>query len=571
MKRNAFVLGLTLALLCGPVLTDLAAGGHRRAFHYVAADAFYYLTVARNMADHGTVSFDTQRGTNGFHPLWQVGLGATYAGGRVLGLGDHHMVTLSVLLSLLLLALGVVLLARAMQRASGGHITPLFALVPLGIYGLLVSPMWLSFSPKALALQNLGEGTMPLYGTLWSYANGMETGAVICAFGLLAFLYVTRPFLDSDLNAVLYGLVLSLLILSRLDHVFMAAPFAAAATLQAWTDPTKRRLRRTGLLLAGLCAPVALYLLLSWVTIGSAFPLSGRVKTTFPLLSNDYINLLKTFDQHLRSGKWLALGWRLTQLFVPMIVAALYLPRAFRLGAARGGVALSVRYHEDRFEQFVAFWALGVLLLGLYNLLYVPHGHHGHWYFPVSTLFVTLAVIQSLSRLRLHDVLSRRYGLAACAVACAALSLLFFARLHRTPDYHHRLQAFFFEEAPRVRQYYQGSPIRLYSVDDGIVAFGTGFPTLSGTGLTADREAFFQHQAGRLGNLAVSRGHDRFTSFTYLNANPGGLHPRTPSARIGQWLRRAYRLEHPERYHFSIEYQSPHLQFGIIRVTHRDR
>ena len=34
-----------VALLCGPIVVDLATQGRRRPFTYLASDAYYYLTV----------------------------------------------------------------------------------------------------------------------------------------------------------------------------------------------------------------------------------------------------------------------------------------------------------------------------------------------------------------------------------------------------------------------------------------------------------------------------------------------------------------------------------------------
>ncbi|MGO9153724.1 hypothetical protein, partial [Mycobacterium sp.] len=40
--------------------------------HFVTDDMFYYLTVARNVADGQTISLDGRNPTNGFHPLWLI-------------------------------------------------------------------------------------------------------------------------------------------------------------------------------------------------------------------------------------------------------------------------------------------------------------------------------------------------------------------------------------------------------------------------------------------------------------------------------------------------------------------
>jgi hypothetical protein len=79
--------GLAIALFCLPVLVDLIVHS-RRVFGYLAPDAFYYLTVARNHWQTGQWSFDGEHRTNGYHPLWQWLLSLLYGLVHELG-GDE--------------------------------------------------------------------------------------------------------------------------------------------------------------------------------------------------------------------------------------------------------------------------------------------------------------------------------------------------------------------------------------------------------------------------------------------------------------------------------------------------
>ena len=109
--RSRWVIGSALGLLCVPVLVDLVVSGKRRLFSYFAADAFYYLEVARNWAHNGTLSFDGQRATNGFHPAWQLLFGGAYRIGQAIGLGDTAMLYVDLLL--------VPCFPRVRDRAAG--------------------------------------------------------------------------------------------------------------------------------------------------------------------------------------------------------------------------------------------------------------------------------------------------------------------------------------------------------------------------------------------------------------------------------------------------------------------
>src|SRR4051812_4084867 len=177
------VLAIALGVLCVPVLLDLALSGKRRPFGYAAADTFYYLNIARNIARHGSFSFDGQHATNGFHPLWQLLTGALAFVVELLGSG-RQLLPAAILLSLALVTAGIGLLGAAF--ADEGALTPWFALVPVGVYGLLLAPFWIA---RLDVIGTSMEGPFPVYGTLWSYANGMESGAVLGAFGLCAYLH----------------------------------------------------------------------------------------------------------------------------------------------------------------------------------------------------------------------------------------------------------------------------------------------------------------------------------------------------------------------------------------------
>ena len=124
---------------------------------------------------------------------------------------------------------------------------------------------------------------------------------------------------------------------------------------------------------------------------------------------------------------------------------------------------------------------------------------------------------------------------------------------------------FFNEEAPRIRAYYEarGDSPKLLSNDDGIVAFATGFPTMS-TGLALDSEGVRHLRAGTLFELAQKRGHDRLTSLYYGDFS---RFSGTPGSR--QHFARRWRIRNPDRFEMELEYSAPHLGFGIVRVQQR--
>ena len=75
---STFVLAVTCLILAVPILIDVLRSPRLRPFGYVAADTFYYLSVARNIVEHGSPSMDGLHPTNGFHPLWQIATSLVY-------------------------------------------------------------------------------------------------------------------------------------------------------------------------------------------------------------------------------------------------------------------------------------------------------------------------------------------------------------------------------------------------------------------------------------------------------------------------------------------------------------
>jgi hypothetical protein len=68
-SRCEVALALAVMLYLAVPAAAFAARGSRAVFSFLAADAFYYLTIAANVHAHGIVSYDQIHPTNCFHPL----------------------------------------------------------------------------------------------------------------------------------------------------------------------------------------------------------------------------------------------------------------------------------------------------------------------------------------------------------------------------------------------------------------------------------------------------------------------------------------------------------------------
>jgi hypothetical protein len=171
---------------------------------------------------------------------------------------------------------------------------------------------------------------------------------------------------------------------------------------------------------------------------------------------------------------------------------------------------------RDRFSEVLKLSAPAVVLLAAYDFFFVDSTAHGHWYFPVSIVFVSLVV------LRLAGERPSPGGGAAwlTAGATATVCVYSFFVINGRFNYNTFYGDFFFDEAPKIRAFYAGKPAGILEVDDGIIAFSTHLPCMSGSGLNLDREAFRFYRRGELFRLASARGYDRVASLAYISQRP---------------------------------------------------
>lgn len=303
-----------VALLVVPTVVDWVATGPSRLFGYVATDTFYYLVVGRNIGLHGVVAFDGTNLSNGFHPAWQALVAVPYAL-RLISSPSLADVIVVLVLSLGCVAGALSLLSRALAREDGS-LHPAFVMLPFGAYALLVAPAWLTLSLEQLKAQNVFEGSEPLYGTLWSSVNGMETPLVLLAFAALFWVWVRGV----EARPTLFGGLLGLLGLARLDHLLIAGPLFLLA---GWKlrGHTRSLLR----LSVAFALPVATYMLANRVVFGGVVPISGSMKSSAPLLTPE------TFDTAIGvmnaaftpDRPPIYIYWRVLQLLIPTLVALL--------------------------------------------------------------------------------------------------------------------------------------------------------------------------------------------------------------------------------------------------------
>jgi hypothetical protein len=496
---------VTCALLLVPVLVDLALSPRYRPFGYAAGDTFYYLGVARTAIEQFSLSTDGLHATNGFHPLWQLATIVVYGVCHVFGHGDAALlVTIGV--SLLCVTGALWLLAEAFQLACGRVPTAL-VILPIGVYGLIASYYWRVGPPNA---EGGLEGPLPVYGTMYSFVNGMESGFTLLAFGLLARTFLRREG-DSSLAAGLKcGAACAFLCLARLDHAaFVLTP------LLLWTLELFQARPRYRFVLGALAAavlPIALYCGINWLYAGAALPISGTQKSRFPMPYLDQLGHAIELLKAPLAPMIPPLVYRILPLVLCPLWALAYVAIVTRVRVGERALSWGMRGFTTRLDAFLVKMAPGIVLIALYDLLYVFG--IGHWYFPVSCLYLSLTVV-SLASAVAQRIQLPRYMPAVSLAALSALGLLLFQRFQLKPDYHRKFAEFYWETAPRVRKHLAGKVPKLVEVDDGIVAYALHVPSVSAIGYLLDVEAMRAQKARRLFDVAYHRGFSAVSTFYY--------------------------------------------------------
>lgn len=216
---------------------------------FVPDDSLFYQVIAQYIAESGVSTFNGLIETNGYHPLWMI--------------------------------INVV----AVYIANIIHIDPLYVigfifqlLVGASIYFLFrLHELWSEFTVALSAL-------IVIFIFL---ANGilqnMES-ALALFFVLYTLLYYLKHDMHSVKQFVFLGALLGLVVLSRLDLIFFGLLFTVSFL---WRERESIRQKPQLLLLfiIGGLAIVVPYLVYNYTVFGSIMPISGALKSSYPVVT----------------------------------------------------------------------------------------------------------------------------------------------------------------------------------------------------------------------------------------------------------------------------------------------
>jgi hypothetical protein len=582
-KQATVVVVSTLFLLVVPVIVDLLRHTttlQKRLFAYSAPDTFYYLTVARNLGLHGKSSFDGEHLSNGYHPLWQLITALPYAL-HLPGANSPWVLAYLLIIAMGLQCTALVLWSRVFQRKNG-TLSWFFAFLPAGVFAFLSSPFWLSLSEKSLEEANLGEGAQPVYGSLWTFLNGMETSLVLLSFAWVAWLATREKPLD---NPIRFGLALITFTFSRLDHIFFAGIILAGISLghMRRENTWRARLREPALATLAFAGPLFLYLGLNSYFFGSALPLSGRSKTTLPFISIENFDVTRKYINNVLLAHSIRLDdhWRVMQLVLPLLAALVTPLIVTRIRIRQRQILLSWAHPAPQRSVFLLLTAIGIVILAAYNGLFVYAYSVGHWYFPISCFFMSLLTLHAWERIRLFWSKRRKQAANSPAAlrrarffrfAVPIVTLVFTGTLfyffHRTTNYHARYAKFAIDSGEEFRQFLKQNNAKIIDSDDGILAWVGEVPAMSGTGLALDLEAALARRSPEgMMPLALARGYEYAGTLVYVDISK--LKGKRPK-EVVDWMSGTgafLQLGRLKDYEWRVAFQTPDRDFALVKAT----
>jgi hypothetical protein len=545
---------LAAALL--PPVCAISAAGLPSIFRFFAADAFIYFTIAAK-SQPGFYTFDGIHPTNGFHPLWQVLLQGTFQVFGLSGAKDLQLIA-AFWLSVALVAAGGLAIAQAVLRWTGSVLAAVLT-VP-GLFGMA---MMLAGWPA---------------GTLWSFMNGMESPGSLFFFGLL-LLYLSRrnapPLVTAtgvDRNALLLLSLLSIgIVFSRLDDIFLPAIFAIWLLLA--NAPVENRIRAALWFALPLGSALLAYLAFNAIAVGQAMPISAAAKFDFrtPLLNLGFLGsslhalvpdvLYDPFSGNEGDFKVADVNWRNAQMLGPVIAARVLLANMRWLEIDRA----------PRFAAWMRLLLLYVMAKGIYNFLFVPLIHQGHWYYPLSIAVVNVAGAVLLARLVTHWA-GRKPALGRLALPVAGLATAAFLAAFTLGRADAGGEAKFlelFRNGPRIAATLERlvPQPRIVEADDGIIGYALGLPTMSGFLFATDPAAYRAYAEGRLLDEASRRGYQLIGSLYYLrNVPTADLTPEKIPDILRERLFNATRWD-LDGFEFALAYRDAASGAVFIRFT----
>lgn len=450
-------------------------------FNALAADSYYYAALSRNFLLYGFFGIDGQTASNGFMPLWQIIVTALDFG--LAGPGTAPVTLLSAMLamSLVLMIFGVALFVWFVSQCFGAR----FALITLplicpGAAFFAFEHAYHQFNPIGL---HSGQ-------SMWSFANGMESALGLALFALFVPIAVRAldPATATHRNAFVAGGLAFLIMMARLDDVFVGIAFGLCLLPVAWRHKDTRLVLRFAMLpLLGTAA----FLGLNTLTAGHPLPTSGMLKTQLFGFPNGWAEFTAI-------GTIQAVDTRLMPLLVAVLVGTM------------GVLSQLKQAHQGWDTPLIRMLSIYLILKAGFLLSSVPLYEQGYWYFTNLIAAINLLCVLALARFGSNTISIRTTALVApvLLLITGAAAQNASAQLKRYPEGNYTTvnRDICTDPAPFQNVIPDGS--RIIDTGDGVYGFCLGHSAVTLTGL-ADSGSFnnLRNEQGFF-PAALSQGHD---------------------------------------------------------------
>jgi len=294
-------------------------------WHPFIEDAYYALSVSRNLASGSGLTIDGETWTNGFQPLTTIIYAVPFLGPQ----SDPETLRIILILQWLALQLTAVTVGLIVRTFVSGS----------------------QFSSYAF-----GTGFLTLTGSFFvinTSLNGLETGALLLAYAIM-WRYFQIHDLANARSALIFGVLLGVTGLVRIDSLVVALVVAVGVLLMYG-------LRSVVTMLTATFVVIFPWLLYGLVLAGNPIPSSGRAQTSVEFSG---FRLERIMEALAAAGiPWLPIS-NLAPSFSTVI-------RLIVLITLVVGFVLITRNHpmqnaDTKTQAFALFLASGVLLLATY-------------------------------------------------------------------------------------------------------------------------------------------------------------------------------------------------------------
>lgn len=235
-------------------------GDIRAVVSSVPDDTAYFYKIAWNVATGKGLTFDGINPTNGFQPLW------------------------------LYVLIPLAWLLQDAPTETYFRAALLYQMTFVVAAGIILFCTLTPLTNRAIALFSTAIFFLFACHAI-VFVNGMDTGVLLLCLSLtLSYGLRYRVFMQTNAyKALVFGFLLGLLFLARLDMVYSLVILYAVLIGRTWMlwrrgEQISGLLRDTGVSLVGLGLVVLPYFVYNQVAFGAIMPISGRLKNTFPYI-----------------------------------------------------------------------------------------------------------------------------------------------------------------------------------------------------------------------------------------------------------------------------------------------